>query len=92
MSEAILSLPILLGCLVFMALTTAAGLAVYYLTSRQHAERHSDGTMEEVKEATNNLTRVVGWLLTLLITMTFTDVVGELVIAETTIEGEAAAI
>jgi hypothetical protein len=92
MIEALLSLPTLLGCFVFMGLTTAVGLAVYYVTYRLHARRQSDDALQEIGEATSNLMRVVGWLFTLLLSLTFTDVVSELASLETAIEGEAAAI
>ena len=48
--------------------------------------------MEKVSQATGNLFRVVGWLFTLLLSLTFTDVVGELSVTETAIESEATAI
>lgn len=92
MIDLLLSLPTLLGCLLFMGLTTAIGLAVYVVTYRVHARRDSEEAMKEVGEATSNLMRVVGWLFTLLLSLTFTDVVGELARTETAIEGEAAAI
>jgi hypothetical protein len=92
MIEALLSLPTVLGCLLFMALTTAVGLAVYYVTFRLYAKRPSEEAIKEIGEATSNLMRVVGWLFTLLLSLTFTDVVSELAVTETAIEGEAAAI
>ena len=60
MIEALLSLPTLLGCFVFMVLTTAVGLTVYIVTFRLHARYQNDEAMKEVGEATSNLMRVVG--------------------------------
>ena len=87
MIKALLSLPALLGCFVFMGLTTAVGLTVYYVTFRLHARRQSDDAIKEIGQATGNLMHVVGWLFTLLLSLTFTDVVRELVELETAIEG-----
>ena len=92
MIEALLSLPTLLGCFVFVGLTTAVGLTVYVVTYRLHARRQADEAMKEIGELTGNLFRVAGWLFTLLLSLTFTDVVGDLVVTETAIDGEAVAI
>jgi ABC-type tungstate transport system substrate-binding protein len=92
MIDALLALPTLLGCIVFMALTTAAGLIAYFVTFRLHARRQSDEAMKEISQATGNLMRVVGWLFTLLLSLTFTDVVGESAATKSTIEGEVAVI
>jgi hypothetical protein len=92
MIESLLSLPTALGCIVFMGLTTAVGFAVYFVTFRLHARRHSDDVMKEICDATGNLFRVVGWLLTLLLSLTFSNGVRQLVVIDNAIEGEAAAI
>jgi hypothetical protein len=92
MIEALLSLSTLPGCLVFTAFTTAVGIAIYYATFRLNANRHSDEALKEIKDATENLFRVAGWLFTLLLSLTFTDVVGELSVTENAIESEAVAI
>ena len=47
MMQALLSLPTLLGCFVFMAFTTAIGLTVYFVTFRLHATRETDEAMKE---------------------------------------------
>jgi hypothetical protein len=60
MIEVLLSLPTLLGGLLFIALTTAAGMAVYYVTFRLHTTRRSEEALKEVRDATSNLFRVVG--------------------------------
>ncbi len=75
-----------------MALTTAFGMGVYLITFRLHARRHNAEQLAEIKDATGNLFRVVGWLFTLLLSLTFTDVVSELSLTENAIQKEAAAI
>ena len=92
MIDFLLSLPTLPGCLLFMALMAVIGLAVYYLTNRLHTRRQTEEALKEIKDATDNLFRVVGWLFTLLLSLTFTDVVSELAVTETAVENEAAAL
>jgi hypothetical protein len=92
MIDSLLSLPTVLGGLIFIALTTAIGMTVYYITFRLHAQRQNEAALKEIKDATGNLFRVVGWLFTLLLSITFTDVVTELGVTETAIQSEAAAI
>jgi hypothetical protein len=88
----LLSLPVLLGCLIFMALSTAIGLAIRSATHRWFVTHQDEAAMAEIKDATSNLFRVVGWLFTLLLSLTFSDVVSELSVTESAIESEAAAI
>jgi hypothetical protein len=92
MIDALLSLPVLIGGTFFMVLTTALGLGAYLLTSRIHSRRGSEDAIKELEGATGNLMRVVGWLLCLLLSMTFADVLGELGITETAIVSESTAI
>jgi hypothetical protein len=92
MIAALLSLPTLLGCLLFMGLTTAVGLTIQHLTFRLHSRRQSEEAMREVEGATSDLLRVVGWLFTLLLSLTFTEVVAESALTESAIEHEAGAI
>jgi hypothetical protein len=92
MIEALLSLPTILGCFVFTGLTTAIGLTVYFVTFRLHTRRQTDDAMKEIGQAIGNLFRVVGWLFTLLLSLTFTDVVSELAVTETALQAEATAI
>ncbi|MHC5109333.1 MAG: hypothetical protein ACYTHJ_05590 [Planctomycetota bacterium] len=56
----LLSLPFFLGCLIFMALTTAVGMMVYYATYRVIAGQTSQDVVTEIREANGNLIRVVG--------------------------------
>ena len=87
-----ISLQIIVGGILSMALITAVGLGVYVLTFRLHSRYGSEETIGEVRGATGNLMRVVGWLLCLILSMTFADVLGELGATETAIVSEAAAI
>jgi hypothetical protein len=59
MIDALLSLPTLAGCLVFIMLTTVAGMAVYYATFCLHKNRHSEDAIKEIVDVTGNLFRVV---------------------------------
>jgi hypothetical protein len=92
MIDTLISLPTFLGGLVFMALTTVLGLGAYVVTARIHSRYGSEETVKELVGASSNLMRVVGWLLCLLLSMTFTKVLGELVVTKTAIMSEAAAI
>jgi hypothetical protein len=92
MIHAILSLPTVLGCFVFMALTSVLGLAVYLASFRLLAKNCRDDEVKETKEATGNLFRVVGWLFSLLLSLTFAEVFRTWVAIDTAIEGEATTI
>jgi hypothetical protein len=92
MIDTLISLPVILGGIVFMALTTVLGLGVYVVTARIHSRYGSEETAKELVGASGNLMRVVGWLLCLLLSMTFTNVLGELIVTKTAIMSEAAAI
>lgn len=90
--EALLSLPIALSSLSFMVLVSAAGLLVWVATFRLHARLEAPEAVKAMEGATGNLLRVVGWLFTLLLSLTFTNVVVERNAAENAVEGEAKAI
>ena len=92
MIKALLSLPTFFGFLVFIGLTAAVGLMVYFAAYQLIAARQTDDAIKEIKEATSNLFRVVGWLFCLLLSLTFTAGVRDLVIIDTSVEREAAAI
>jgi hypothetical protein len=77
---------------VFTALTSAAGLAAYFATFGLHQRRQTEETIKEIENVTANLLRVVGWLFTLLLSITFTNVLGERNATEKAIESEARAI
>jgi hypothetical protein len=57
-----------------------------------HKNRHSEDAIKEIADVTGNLFRVVGWLFTLLLSLTFTEVVGELSVTENVIANEAVTI
>ena len=92
MIDLLLAMPTILGAVTFMAITTLVGLAVYFLSFRCVAYNRSEDQLKEVKEATSNLFRVVGWLISLFLSLTFADVYRELIAIENASEAEAAAI
>ena len=92
MFQTLLTMPTLIGALAFIAITTAMGMAVYYVTYRCHARRRSETAFNEVKDATGNLFRVVGWLFTLLLSITFSNVISDLALTRAAIQNEASAI
>ncbi len=92
MIDLLLSLPTVLGCLLFTLLTSAAGLVVYLATFRLHDRREPPEALRAMEGATGNLLRVVGWLFTLILSLTLTNVVAERRVARNAVEGEARAI
>jgi hypothetical protein len=90
--DVLLSFPMILGCFLFTGLTTAFGLAVYAVTFHLHQRRQTDAVMKEIEDVTGNLLRVVGWLFTLLLSLTFTNVMAERTAAENAIESEVRAL
>ncbi len=90
--EALLTLPIVFGSLSFVVLVSAAGLLVWIATFRLHARLEAPEAVKAMEGATGNLLRVVGWLFTLLLSLTFTSVVAERKTAENAVEGEAKSI
>ncbi len=83
---------ILLEFIVIVGVTTAIGVAVYYVTSRFYARSRNDNAMKQLEGATGNLLRVVGWIFALLLSLAFTNVMTESILVETAIESEAAVI
>jgi len=83
--EHLLHLPIFLGVVLLMGLTTLVGLAVYSLSFRLFAKTKSG----ESRRAANYLFRAIGILVSLFLSLTFADVVLELNQIETAIEREA---
>ncbi|MDJ0847295.1 MAG: DUF4239 domain-containing protein [Myxococcota bacterium] len=92
MIDFLLSLPLVLGCLLFTLLTSAAGFVVYLATFRIHDRRETPEVLHAMEGATGNLLRVVGWLFTLILSLTLTNVVAERRVARNAVEGEARAI
>jgi hypothetical protein len=92
MIETLLSLPPLLGCLLGMAATTVVGLVVALGAHRWIFSPQGAVAIEVVASALGTLFRVVGWLFTLLLSLTFADVIGEVTVTENVLEREAATI
>ena len=85
-------MPLLVGCLIFVAGTSLVGLAAYFASYRLLAQGRTVDQVKDLKEAVGNLFRVVGWLLSLLLALTFAEVFREWIAIDTAIEGEAMAI
>lgn len=83
--ELLLHLPVVLGVLLLMGLTTLSGLLVYLLSSRVFAKSGS----RETRRAANYLFRAIGILVSLFLSLTFADVVLETNQIESAIEREA---
>lgn len=88
MVEFILSLSDLVGVIVTMGLATAAGIAVYLVSYKLISKYQSS----ELKDPTGNLFRVVGVLVSLMLSLAFADVVFDLRAIENAIAREAVAI
>jgi len=92
MIEKLLFLPFALGGVVFVAFVIVTGIVVMFVSHRLLMRCESGGISDELRRLEGNLFRVVGWLLTLLLTLTFTNVVGEAVNTRHSVEREAADI
>lgn len=88
MLESILLLPPWLGGLVAMTIATVLGLAVYLVSYRLISRQSRD----DLKDPTSNLFRVVGMLVSLMLSLAFAEVIVELRAVENAIEREAVAI
>ncbi len=88
MIEFMLSLSTSAGCLLAMVFTTVCGLVVYLLSYKVISKYKSD----ELKEPTSSLFRVVGMLVSLMLSLAFAEVVVDLRAIENAIEREAVAI
>lgn len=88
MVDFILSFSTLAGLVLSMAITTAVGLAVYFASYRLMAKYKND----ELTYPTRSLFRVVGMLVSLMLSLAFAEVVVELRAIENAIEREAVAI
>lgn len=88
MLDFLLSLPIWLGCGV--AMVTAAGLGlVVYLVSVKFFSKYKS---YDLKDPTNNVFRVVGLLVGLMLALSFSEVISELKTIRSAIQSEAVAI
>ena len=88
MIESLVSLPVVFGSLVFMAFAVAIGLPSYFVSHKLISRFQTS----DMKEATGNLFRVVGLLVSLLLALTFAEVLSDLHEAERAVKGEGAAI
>ncbi|MGI9521963.1 MAG: hypothetical protein ACR2PG_09980 [Hyphomicrobiaceae bacterium] len=88
MTELILSLPEWLGICVAMLLATAVGITVY-LVSHRLISIHQDG---DIKDPTSSLFRVVGMLVSLMLSLAFAEVVVQLNTIKNALQREAIAI
>ena len=88
MVEFILSLPVWIGCGFTMVATTVAGLAVY-LVSYKLINRSKS---VQLKEPINNLFRLVGILVSLMLSLSFGEVIVEWKAIKNAIDREAVAI
>ncbi len=88
MIEFLLSASTWLGITVSMMLATAAGLLVYGI-SHKLISRYASG---ELKDPTSSLFRVVGMLVSLMLSLAFAEVIVALRAVENAVEREAVAI
>ena len=88
MIEFLLSLSDWVGIAASMVGTAAVGLVVYLVSYKLISKYQSD----ELKEPTNSLFRVVGMLVSLMLSLAFADVVVDLRDIENAVEHEAVAI
>ena len=88
MMEFVLSLPTGAGCAVAMVFTTVVGLVFYLVSYKLISKYQSD----ELRDPTNNLFRVVGILVALMLSLAFADVVVDVRRIENAIQREAVAI
>ena len=88
MVDFLLSLPTWLGCSVAMVTTTGAGLVVYLVFVKFISKYKS----YDLKDAINNVFRVVGLLVSLMLALTFSEVISELKTIRRAVQHEAVAI
>jgi len=88
MIKFILSLPLIVGGIVSMALATVVGLAVYFIFHKL-IDRYQRG---DLKDPTSSLFRVVGMLVSLMLSLAFADVVVDMRAVENAAGREVIAI
>ena len=88
MVEGLLSLPDWIGGIVVMALTTGVGLGVYIVAYKIVAKYQR----EDLKDPTSSLFRVVGMLVSLMLSLAFADVIVKLRAIENAVGREVVAI
>lgn len=84
----VLSIPVWIGAVIAMALTTACGLLIYALTHRFIARYQS----YELKDPITSLFRMVGILVSLMLSLAFSEVISERKAIKKAIDREAVAI
>jgi len=88
MIEFVLSIPTWVGCTVAMISAAVVGLVVYFVSSKLISEYQGD----ELKDPTGNLFRVVGLLVSLMLSLAFSEVIAEVRVIRNAVEREAVAI
>ena len=88
MVESLLSLPTWAGCNIAMAFTTVIGLVVYVVSSKFITKTKS----EDLKEPIGGLFRVVGMLVSLMLSLAFGEVIVKLVSVRNAIDREVVTI
>ncbi len=88
MVELIISLPVWIGCCVSMAFTSVFGILIYTVSYKIISKYKT----EDLKDPTSNLFRVVGMLVSLMLSLAFGDVIVELIQIRNAVEREVGAI
>ena len=88
MVEFIISLPVWVGCGLAMVFTSVFGLVVYVLSYKIITKYKT----EDLKDPTSSLFRVVGMLVSLMLSLAFGEVIVELVQTRNAVEREVVAI
>ena len=88
MIELLLSLPTWAGCIVLMGITAVVGFVVYLVFYKLITKYKR----EDMKEPTNNVFRVVGMLFSLMLALTFSEVLGDFTAIRNAVNRETVAI
>jgi hypothetical protein len=88
MIDFLLSLSTWAGCVFMMGFTTVVGFVVY-LAFYKFISKYQ---RENLNDPTSNLFRVVGMLVSLMLALTFSEVIGELKTIRSAVQREAVAI
>jgi hypothetical protein len=88
MIELLLSLPTWVGCCIAMVSTTVVGLVVYLVFYKFISKYQS----YDLKDPNTSLFRVVGLLVSLMLSLAFSEVIAEVRVIRNAIEREAVAI
>lgn len=88
MVELILSLPMWVGIGVAVVLATVVGLIVYFVSYKFISRYQSD----ELRDSTSSLFRVIGMLVSLMLSLAFSEVIVQLKSIQSAVEREAVAI